>query len=98
MIRNLHTGFIRVHILHHANKHPIYGLWMIGELAEHGYRLSPGTLYPILRELEAGGLLTSRVELVKGKRRKYYEITPRGRKLLEECLAKLRELVREVLA
>ncbi len=39
---DLLTGFIRLHILHHAAEMEIYGQWMIDELGHHGYRLSPG--------------------------------------------------------
>ena len=60
--KDLLTGFIRLHILHHAAEHEIYGQWMIDELARHGYRLSPGTLYPMLHAMERKGYLTSRVE------------------------------------
>ena len=55
---DLLTGFIRLHILHHAAEHEIYGQWMIDELAHHGYRLSPGTLYPMLHAMEKKGYLT----------------------------------------
>ena len=41
--RQLYSGFIRLHILHHAAKDGIFGLGMIEELARHGYKLSPGT-------------------------------------------------------
>ena len=59
---DLLTGFIRLHILHHAAEQEIYGQWMIDELAHHGYRLSPGTLYPMLHAMERNGYLTSRVQ------------------------------------
>jgi PadR family transcriptional regulator PadR len=42
-------GLIRLHILHHAAEDAFYGQWMIHELARHRYKLSPGTLYPMLR-------------------------------------------------
>jgi DNA-binding PadR family transcriptional regulator len=90
-------GFIRIHILYHASLEPVYGLWIIEELARHGYRLSPGTVYPMLHSMEKKGYLQCRPEVVGGKVRKYYTITPRGRKMLEEAREKLRELVREVL-
>ena len=45
---DLLSGLVRLHVLHHAAERPIYGQWMIDELARHGYRLSPGTLYPML--------------------------------------------------
>lgn len=35
--------FVRLHVLHHAVEHEIYGQWMIDELARHGYKLSPGS-------------------------------------------------------
>jgi PadR family transcriptional regulator PadR len=53
--RDLLSGFVRVHILHHAAEGQIYGQWIIDELARHGYRLSPGTVYPMLRAMEARG-------------------------------------------
>jgi PadR family transcriptional regulator, regulatory protein PadR len=46
--RDLLSGFIRLHILHRAAEGDLYGQWMIEELARHGYRLRPGTLYPLL--------------------------------------------------
>jgi DNA-binding PadR family transcriptional regulator len=70
---------------------------MIEELREHGYQLSPGTLYPILHALEKAGHLRSEQAVVDGKVRKYYRITPRGRKVLEQLRARIRELTHEVL-
>ena len=57
------SGFVRVHILHHAAEREIYGQWIMDELARHGYRLSPGTVYPMLRRMEARGYLKSRIAL-----------------------------------
>ena len=67
------------------------------ELGRHGYKLTPGTLYPILHELEEKGFLKSHTQIVQGKKRKYYEITPQGSKVIEEVKPKIRELVAEVL-
>ncbi len=97
MIRNFFIGFIRIHILYHSSKKPFYGLWMIEELGRHGYRLSAGTLYPILKNLEAEGLLRSFKKTEAGKIRKYYSITPKGRKTLLEAKQKIRELAGEVM-
>jgi DNA-binding PadR family transcriptional regulator len=55
--RYLYVGLIRLHILHHAAEEPIYGLGMIEELSRHGYKLSAGTLYPLLHGLEKKGYL-----------------------------------------
>ena len=97
MIRKFFLGFIKVHILHHASQEPIYGLWIINELAHHGYNLSPGTLYPILHTLQEQGFLKSREKLVEGKIRKYYQTTGKGVKVLEEARHKIKVLVDEVL-
>ena len=97
IIRDVFVAFVRVHLLHHAAKAPIFGLEMIEELRRHGYALSPGTLYPILHGLEGAGLLRSRTEVVNGKMRKYYSATAKGRRALTEARKKITELVDEVL-
>jgi len=97
MIRNFFLGFIKIHILHHAAKEPVYGLWLIEELDHHGYKLSPGTLYPILHKLETEHYLESFSENVGGKLRKYYRITPDGIEALAKIKDKMQELVKEVL-
>ncbi|MGC9373116.1 MAG: PadR family transcriptional regulator [Thermovirgaceae bacterium] len=97
MDKDFISGFIRIHILYHASREPVYGLWIIEELARHGYRLSPGTIYPMLHSMGKKGYLQCRPEVIGGKVRKYYTITARGRKMLEEAMEKLRELVGEVL-
>jgi DNA-binding PadR family transcriptional regulator len=94
--RHFFNGFIRLHILYHAAKEPIYGAEITEELVRHGYRLSQGTLYPTLHLLEQLGYVRSRTQLVHGKRRKYYRATAAGRKVLAEARRKLQELVLEV--
>ena len=72
MLRDFFLGFIKVHVLHHASKGPLYGVWFLEELSKHGYQLSPGTLYPLLHGLEAEGYLEREERVVEGKVRKYY--------------------------
>lgn len=96
MIRDFFLGFIKIHILFHATEAPVYGLEMIRELETHGYRLSPGTLYPILHKLERQGYLQAERQVVGGKIRKYYTATARGRSALVEAYAKARELLDEI--
>ena len=91
-----YSGLIRLHILHHACQGPIFGLGMIEELARHGYRLSPGTLYPLLRQLEQKGLLRSGRKHVGGKVRYLYRATPAGRKALKTGKQRVRELFQEL--
>jgi PadR family transcriptional regulator, regulatory protein PadR len=97
MIRELFLGFIRVHILFHATEEPVYGTELMAELARHGYRIGPGTLYPILHALESAGYLRRASQVVDGRVRKYYRATPTGRRLLARAQAQLVELAREVL-
>jgi PadR family transcriptional regulator, regulatory protein PadR len=95
-LRKLFLGFIQIHILHHALEHPIYGVWMLEELREHGYNISTGTLYPILHSMEADGLLTKENKNVEGKIRKYYTTTEKGKLVLSEARAKAYELFKEI--
>ena len=70
---------------------------MIQELKNHGYNVSPGTMYPILHALENEGYLKSRKENVNGKIRKYYKITSNGQKILQESRQKINELIYEIM-
>ena len=94
--RDLYSGLIRLHILHHAVEGPIFGLGMAEELGRHGYRISPGTLYPLLQGLEKRGYLRSQ-ELRNGRSiRKEYRATPLGRKALKAMRIKVGELFGEI--
>ncbi len=77
--RDLYAGLIRLHVLHHAAHEAIYGLAMMEELARHGYKLSPGTLYPLLHGLEKKGYLKSTMERDGRSGRRVYRITAAGR-------------------
>lgn len=48
------------------------------------FDLGEGTLYPALRRLEDAGLLRSTWTTVQGRRRRVYELTPRGRNALAD--------------
>ncbi len=97
LLGHFYGGFVRLHILYHAAHEIICGVEMIAELKRHGYKMGPGTLYPILHHLEDSGFLASEDEIVRGKRRKNYRITKKGRKLMDDAKAKLRELFAEVI-
>lgn len=97
MLKDFFLGFVKTHILYHASRGPIYGVEMLEELGRHGYRLSPGTLYPTLHRLEREGYLSVQKRVVGGKMRKYYIITEQGMVVLNEAKKKIAELVNEVL-
>ena len=92
---DLLSGLVRLHVLHHAAEHDIYGQWMIDELARHGYRLSPGTLYPMLHAMERKGYLQSRQEQQGSTRRKLYRATPLGLEGLAVAKRQLKEFSAE---
>jgi PadR family transcriptional regulator, regulatory protein PadR len=95
--QDLYAGLIRLHILHHASKEPVFGLWIIEELGRHGYKLSPGTLYPLLHGLERKGYLRSTHERLGKSSRRMYQATPLGRKALATARQKVSELFGELL-
>lgn len=96
VFRNLFLGVIRLHILYHASKEPVFGLSLIQELGRHGYQLSPGTLYPILHQMERSGLLFSEKAVIEGKYRKYYRATEEGKQALSQSRERIEELTSEL--
>jgi PadR family transcriptional regulator, regulatory protein PadR len=94
--RYLYQGLIRLHILHHAVEEPVFGLGMVEELGRHGYRLSTGTLYPILHGLEQRGYLQSREKRMGKTVRREYRATAIGRRALKAAKQKVRELFGEL--
>ncbi len=90
--------FVELHILHHASDGELYGLWMLEELAEHGYRLNASQLYPRFHRLEEQAFLCRTNRNVDGKIRKYYQLTPAGAAYLSEQKRRLLELVSEALS
>lgn len=94
--RELFDGLIRIHVLLHAQQEPIFGLAMMKELEHHGYRIGPGTLYPLLHGLEKSGLLRSSLDSVEGRQRRVYKITPAGKRALEKARSKVDELYNEL--
>ncbi len=95
--RELYSGLIRLHVLHHAAEEPIFGLGMLEELTRHGYRISPGTLYPLLHGLEKKGYLRARERRSGKSLRKVYRATPLGKQALAAAKSKVRELFRELI-
>ncbi|MBZ0271301.1 PadR family transcriptional regulator [bacterium] len=96
--REFLLSFWKIHILHHAAKKPVVGQWMIRELRHHGYEVSPGTLYPLLKRLEQRGWLSSMADPDGGLRaRREYALTPAGHEVLAILRGYLKELKSEVL-
>jgi DNA-binding PadR family transcriptional regulator len=95
VVREFLLAFWKIHILHHAEEQGVYGHWMLEELHRHGYRLSPGTLYPLLARMARRGWLRSTEP--KGSRdARVYRITPAGAEVLQRLRTSLAELQHEV--
>jgi PadR family transcriptional regulator, regulatory protein PadR len=90
------SGLIRIHVLHHACAGGVFGLGMINELRRHGYKIGPGTMYPLLHGMERRGWLRSSDRYIEGRKRKVYLATRTGKKTLDQARAKVRELFEEL--
>ena len=85
--RSLVSGSMGMLILRLLSEKDMYGYEMIDTLkkrSENVFELKAGTLYPLLLGLEEKQFLNSYEQEVLGKVRKYYQITPEGRKHLEQ--------------
>jgi DNA-binding PadR family transcriptional regulator len=97
LTREILLGFWKVHILHHAAEHPVVGQWVLSELRRHGYDISPGTLYPLLKRMERAGWLRCEPEPGGGPRgRRYYHLTAAGAAVLDVVRETVVELHHEV--
>jgi PadR family transcriptional regulator PadR len=77
-------------VLHLISREPGYGNRLIEEIEEitHGViSVNPNTMYPLLREMESNGLIEGRWEHPDKRTRRYYSITPAGRKEYKRLVA-----------
>jgi PadR family transcriptional regulator PadR len=86
--KNLLSGYTNMLLLKLLESKDMYGYEMIEELAkrsDNSFSLKAGTLYPLLHSLEKDGMITSYEGNADSTRiRKYYGITKKGKKMLEE--------------
>jgi len=94
--REFYSSLIRLHVLHHAVQEPIFGMGIMAELARHGYKISAGTLYPMLHDMERKGYLHSVEERIGRQSRRLYRATDAGKLMLEDAKEKVRELFGEL--
>src|SRR5882672_2915801 len=70
-------------VLHLVAQEPTYGnrlIEAIEEITQGAISVNPNTMYPLLREMEAQGLVEGRWELPDRRTRRYYSITAAGRR------------------
>jgi len=85
-------GLLEVCVLAAIKKEDSYGYKIIKDMKPYA-EMSESTLYPILRRLEAAGLLTVRVAEHNGRLRKYYHITEAGLARLAEFRSEWQEIL-----
>nr|MBQ8890443.1 PadR family transcriptional regulator [Clostridia bacterium] len=91
MDAQLKKGLIEICVLCSIEKEESYGYKIISDLAPY-IEVSESTLYPILRRLESSGAVTTHTEEYNGRLRKYFKITPMGRRKISEFKVTLREI------
>ncbi len=81
VILELRRGVIVLAVLNQLGSEQ-YGYSLLKLLSEMGLEVDQGTLYPLLRRLESQGLLQSAWRLEEARPRRYYVISPEGKKVL----------------
>lgn len=87
----LKRGLLEICVLAVLNKSDSYGYKIIQDMQEH-VPISESTLYPILRRLQASGLLSEYSVAYNGRLRKFYRITEDGRKQIAEFISNWNEV------
>ena len=94
--RQFFAASIRLHILQQAGRGKVFGVGLIEELRRQGYRLSPGTLYPLLHSLEQNGYLRSSVQIIGGRQCRFYVATSTGNSALHRSRPRIVALMRQL--
>jgi PadR family transcriptional regulator PadR len=84
------NGVPELLLLKLLSRREMYGYQIVKAIQAQSHELlafGEGCIYPYLHYLEAEKLVTSRRKEVEGRSRNYYQLTPRGRKRLEELSA-----------
>ena len=88
----LKRGLLDVCVLAAIKDEDSYGYQIIKDMKPY-VEISESTLYPSLRRLEAGGMLTVRSAEHSGRLRKYYHITDQGRRRIEDFKGEWKEII-----
>lgn len=89
--QQLERGLFSLYILWKADRHSVSGADLSELEKEHGHEISPGRLYPTLRDLEQRRYLAMEEVIEHGKVHKYYKATTEGGELLERVRKELGE-------
>lgn len=87
-------------VLHLVAGEPTYGnrlIESIEEITKGTISVNPNTMYPLLREMEGQGLVEGRWELPDRRTRRYYSITPAGRREYKRLKAEVEPFLESVI-
>lgn len=93
MDSQLKRGLLEVCVLSVLERGESYGYKIITDTKPY-IEISESTLYPILKRLDAGGFLTTRIAIYNGRLRKYYMITQKGRQKITEFILDMDEFMK----
>jgi len=92
----MRKGYTRLIILALLNERPLSGYDIMKEMRDRTlgfWKLTPGGVYPILREMEEKGYLEKTTQTTGDRRRNVYKLTDRGREILEMAAQRHRQIV-----
>lgn len=92
MDAQMKRGFLEVCVLASINRQDSYGYQIVKDVPAI-LNLTESTLYPLLKRLEAAGLLTTYSVEHSGRLRKYYRITEAGVRHIDEFLRERDDVV-----
>lgn len=101
MSHSFTNGLPELLILRRLAAGEMYGYQLVSQIAKAGegrIKFSEGCVYPVLHRLEAKGLLATREEEAAGRLRRYYRLSPAGKKRLAQLVEELQVVNRSVAA
>ena len=93
------AGLLPLLVLHFVSQEPSYGnqlMERIGALTAGALAVNPNTMYPLLRSLEARGLIEGSWEHPERRSRRYYAITDAGREEYEKLESEVRPFLESI--
>jgi DNA-binding PadR family transcriptional regulator len=87
-------------VLHLISEEPGYGnqlIEAIERMTDGVISANPNTIYPLLRDLEANGMIAGRWEHPDRRSRRYYSITPKGRREYRRLVAEVEPFLDSVI-
>lgn len=96
LVQQIVRNLLEIHILRLVQAEPTWGYNIIKKIQTlYGIRIRHGALYPLLNKLETNSLVESKREIQKGRIRKTYVITEKGKQLIQTYYNILKQQLEE---